>query len=208
MNRIILITSLVSILCLSCGENTTTEISSPSSPVDTKLEIPEKIVDHSTLQYNRKTSIWTLNDQLYSGYSVSFFEDGTQKEKFGILNGKKQNQATQWFADGHYKQLANYHQGKLHGEKKTWSSDSTHVLIAHLNYHSGKAHGEQKKWYPTGELFKKLNLDRGRESGIQQAFRKNGDLFANYEAREGRIFGLKKAALCFGLEDENIQYEK
>ena len=47
----------------------------------------------------------------------------------------------------------------------------------------------------------------GKEEGIQQAFRKNGDLFANYEAREGRIFGLKKAALCFGLEDEKIQNE-
>ena len=47
----------------------------------------------------------------------------------------------------------------------------------------------------------------GKEEGIQQAFRKNGDLFANYEAKEGRIFGLKKAALCFGLEDENIQNE-
>ena len=31
---------------------------------------------------------------------------------------------------------------------------------------------------------------------------------ANYEAKEGRTFGLKKASLCFGLEDENIQYEK
>lgn len=48
----------------------------------------------------------------------------------------------------------------------------------------------------------------GREEGLQQAFRRNGYLYANYEARNGRIFGLKKAALCYGLEDENIQYEK
>jgi antitoxin component YwqK of YwqJK toxin-antitoxin module len=72
----------------------------------------------------------------------------------------------------------------------------------------GKAHGEQKQWYPTGELYKKLNMNMGKEEGIQQAFRKNGDLYANYEAKEGRIFGLKKAALCYGLEDENIKYEK
>lgn len=48
----------------------------------------------------------------------------------------------------------------------------------------------------------------GKEDGIQQAFRENSALYANYEAKEGRIFGLKKTALCFGLEDENIQYEK
>lgn len=47
----------------------------------------------------------------------------------------------------------------------------------------------------------------GMEEGIQQTFRKNGALYANYEAKEGRIFGLKKAALCYGLEDQSIQYE-
>ena len=48
----------------------------------------------------------------------------------------------------------------------------------------------------------------GKEEGIQQAFRKNGDLFANYEARAGRFFGLKKSALCYELEDEDVQFEK
>jgi antitoxin component YwqK of YwqJK toxin-antitoxin module len=88
-----------------------------------------------------------------------------------------------------------------------WSPDSSHVLLSHLNYVAGKVHGEQKKWYPTGELFKKLHLNMGKEEGLQQAFRKNGVLFANYEAKKGRVFGLKKAVLCFGLEDEKIQYE-
>ena len=48
----------------------------------------------------------------------------------------------------------------------------------------------------------------GQEEGLQQAFRKNGDLYANYEAKEGRIFGLKKAALCFGLQNEEIKTKK
>ncbi|WP_020538051.1 toxin-antitoxin system YwqK family antitoxin [Lewinella cohaerens] len=172
------------------------------------LEIPNIIIDNSELHYDNNKSLWSLNDQLYSGYAVSYYQDGNLKEKIGILGGKKQNQAIQWYPDGHYKQTANYHKGRLDGEKKVWSSEPAHVLIAQLNYNAGKAHGEQKKWYPTGELFKKLNLNMGREEGIQQAFRKNGALFANYEAKEGRIFGLKKAALCFGLENENIQYEK
>jgi len=127
----------------------------------------------------------------------------------GILGGKKQNQATEWYPDGNYKQVANYHLGKLHGEKKLWSTEAAgHILIAHLNYKAGKPHGEQKKWFPTGELFKKLHLNMGKEEGMQQAFRKNGALYANYEAKAGRIYGLKKASLCFGLEDESIQYEK
>lgn len=207
MKRNLLTVLIVSILLVSCDEKKVSEIPSPTKPIDA-LEVPNTTIDYSMLNYDRKTSLWTLNDQFYSGYAVKYYSDSLLMEKFGILNGRKQNQANYWYPDGHYKRVANYHKGKLHGAKKTWSSDSVHVLVAHLNYYMGKVHGEQIKWYTTGEVFKKLNLTMGKEEGIQQAFRKNGDLFANYEAREGRIFGLKKSALCFGLEDETIQYAK
>lgn len=176
--------------------------------IDTLVVIPNKAVDKSLLVYHHETSVWTWNDQGYSGYLVSFYPDSTLKEKTGILKGKKQNQAVQWYPDGHLKQVAHYHQGKLHGVKKRWSDDANHVLIAQLNYHLGRAHGEQKQWYSTGELYKKLNLEMGKEEGLQQAFRRNGELYANYEAKNGRIFGLRKASLCYGLEDENIKYDQ
>lgn len=111
---------------------------------DILLEIPTQIIDKSALYYNNKTSLWTLDEQLYSGYAVSFYEDSTMQEKFGILDGRKQNQAINWFPNGQYKQTANYQKGKLHGEKKSWLSDSTHTLISQLNYSSGKLNGEQK----------------------------------------------------------------
>ena len=210
MTQSFLLALIYSFLLLSCNDNKQPKAANTLTPSyeDTFLTIPDTTVDKSTLFYNNKTSLWTKNGQLYSGYAVSYYQDDILKEKIGILNGRKQNQATQWYQDGHTAQVANYHRGKLHGEKKMWSADANHSLIAHLNYHSGKAHGEQKKWYATGELFKQLHLNMGKEEGLQQAFRKNGDLFANYEARAGRIFGLKKAALCYGLEDENVQYEK
>lgn len=149
-----------------------------------------------------------MNDQLFSGYAVSFYEDSTLKSKEGILNGKKENKSIHWYPDGHFKQIENYNNGKLHGEKKVWSPDSNHVLVSHLNYRSGRPHGEQKKWYQTGELHKILHLNMGQEEGIQQAFRENGDLYANYEAKNGRVFGLKKGSLCYGLKDEKIKHEK
>ncbi len=193
-------------LLLGCSEQKVKP--SQNNNRDNILKVPETTVSKSAVKYNHKLSLWTLNDKPYSGFAVSYYKNSILKEKFGILNGKKQNEAIQWFPDGHLKNITNYHNGKLHGEKKLWSSDSPHILIAQFNYHSGKAHGEQKKWYPSGELYKKLNLNRGKEEGIQQAFRKNGVLYANYEARGGRIFGLKKAALCYGLEDEKVQYKK
>lgn len=208
MNYYLLIGIITSIFIIGCSQRNTTETASTISNDIIFLEIPDTLVLKSNLKYQTSTSRWLLDNNLFSGYAVSYFEDTILSEKFGILEGKKQNEEIKYFKDGHVQHQAHYHEGKLQGTKKTWSSDSSHVLLSHLNYASGKVHGEQKKWYPSGELFKKLNLNMGKEEGLQQAFRKNGDLYANYEAKNGRIFGLKKAALCFGIEDENIQYEK
>ncbi|GAA3518582.1 hypothetical protein GCM10022393_35890 [Aquimarina addita] len=196
----------VNFLLIGCSEQKEKSLANVNT--DLFLDIPDTLAIKSALHYNHKASLWTLNDIPYSGFAVSYYPDNSLKEKFGILEGKKQNKYIQWYPDGHFKNVTNYQKGKLHGEKKIWSSDSTHLLLAHFNYQKGKAHGEQKKWYPTGELFKKLNLNQGKEEGIQQAFRKNGVVYANYEARNGRIFGLKKAALCYGLEEESAPYSK
>lgn len=208
MNQNIVLYILV-LFIVSCSQKKTSETSLAKKSAEILIDIPDKTVNKSVLDYDRKKSLWTLNGQLYSGYVVSFYPDNTTlKEKFGIFNGKKQNEAIQYYADGHYKHVSSYNNGKLHGHKKTWSPDSLHILLSHLNYVSGKAHGEQKKWYPTGELFKKLNFNMGKQEGIQQAYRKNGALFANYEAKEGRVFGLKKATLCFGIQDDKVKYRE
>lgn len=199
---------LLIITLIGCDRQATKEVNSKvsiSTAVAVELEIPDISKDKSELNFDNKTSRWLLNDSLYSGYAVGYFPDSTLLEQFGILNGKKQNKSIMWYEDGHLRQLAHYHLGKLHGPKKSWSPDDGHTLIASYNFEQGKPHGEQKKWYNTGELFKVLNLNMGKEEGLQQAYRKNGALFANYEARNGRIFGLKKAALCFSLEDQKLK---
>lgn len=172
------------------------------------VDIPNQSVHISSLEFQRDGGLWTLEGKPYSGQVVSYFPDSSIQQRFSVLDGKKENEAVIWYPDGHYRELAYYHQGKLHGAKKNWATGSDHLLISHLNYHMGKGHGVQKKWYDTGQLFKKINLHMGREEGIQQAFRKNGDIYVNYEAKAGRIFGLKKSALCFELDDEKVQNEK
>lgn len=207
MHKCIFLIVFLSYTIFTCSENRMEQVgTSPLKWVDS-LEVPINEIDKSELIYDRLQSIWMLDGMPYSGQAISQYDEGTLKEKTGFLNGKKQNESIHYYPDGNHKSISNYHLGKLHGDKKTWLSDSTHVLVSHLHYHLGKVHGKQMKWYPTGELFKVLHLNMGKEEGIQQAYRKNGVLYANYEAREGRIFGLRKAALCYGLEDENIQYE-
>jgi len=175
------------------------------SSVEVVTDIPGRTIDKSLIDYDNSTSQWSLNDSLFSGYMVSFYEDGSPKSKTGIYNGKRQNKLLKWYDDGRLKEEASYHKGKLHGEKKLWSIEYDHILVSHLNYKNGKVHGQQKQWYKTGELYKILNIEMGKEEGLQQAYRKNGELYANYEAKNGRIFGLRKAALCYGIEDEKMK---
>ncbi len=192
----------------SCTKETST-INSTSIPktfaVD--LDIPDNKVDKSALHFNKKNSLWTLDGQLYDGFAIVFYRDSIPAEKIAFLNGRKQNAAIQWYPNGHKKEIAHFHKGKLHGVKKRWTPAPDHILISELKYHLGKLNGEQNLWYDSGEPYKKLQMNMGKEEGLQQAYRKNGVLYANYEAREGRTFGLKKSALCFGLDDETIQYE-
>lgn len=170
------------------------------------LTVPDIVIEKDKLIYQNHSSKWTLNDVAFSGLVESYYEDGSIKQRFGVLKGLRQGAALDWFEDGHLKFSANYHQGRLHGEKKIWYENSNHQLASQLNYHQGKLNGIQMKWYATGEIFKLLNLNMGQEEGIQQAFRKNGVLYANYEAREGRVFGLKRASLCFELEEETLVF--
>lgn len=205
MNTYYSIILLFCVLCTGCVEQAQKIDSEQYAKLEAVLEIPNSNIEKSALLYNNKISLWTLEGQPYSGHVTEYYQENVVKEKFELLEGRKQNQSISYYPDGRKQFVSNYYKGKLHGEKKAWSSDSSHVLLSHLNYYMGKAHGEQKKWYVTGEIFKILNLNMGREEGLQQAFRKNGALFANYEAKDGRIYGLKKATLCFGLDDEEIK---
>lgn len=203
MTRIfIFIVLLVLVACTGTSDRSTNF--SPSVEIQDS-SIPTILIDESALYYNKQTSEWYFNDVLFSGYGVAHYDDGKKKLKFGVLNGKKQGAYLEWYQDGHNKTISNYHLGKLHGEKKRWANNAEHTLIAQLNYVQNRGHGQQIQWYATGEVFKVMNLNMGREEGMQRAYRKNGDLYANYQAKNGRIFGLKKSALCFGLDEENIQ---
>lgn len=193
--KYIICSALAFILLLSCNQDNNRSTIHNASVLSGLTEIPDIIVEKSNLVYINSESIWQLEGEAYSGIVVSYFPDSTLKEEMTLLNGKRVHVFKQWHANGKLKQLANYLEGHLHGEKKIWSSKA--ILLSHLNYEFGQPHGKQLTWYPSGELHKELNLNKGKEEGIQKAYRKNGALYANYESKEGRIFGLKKSTLCF-----------
>ncbi len=207
MKYIIVLVSLSALSLMGCADNSDATQPNLRIACDVEMEIPDTTISIDLLRYNRESSVWKLQGALYSGHVIDRYDNGQLKDKFGILNGKKQHRLTKWYPDGHLREISHYSQGKLHGSKKLWDHEVQHQLLSELNYTNGKLHGAQTKWYQSGELYQKLNYNMGKEDGLQQAFRKNGELYANYEAQDGRIFGLKKSALCFGIAAEQIQFD-
>jgi len=191
----------------SCTNDRFSETSITEVRSDTAIQIPNIMINKDSVQFDNAVSRWMQDTSLYSGYIESYYINGTIKEREGVWNGVKHGPSQKWYVDGHLKRIMHYHMGKLNGEKKQWSADSNHTLVANFQFKDGKVHGKQTKWYNTGELYQILHLNNGKEEGLQQAYRKNGVLYANYEVKNGRIFGLKKSSLCYGLKDENINYE-
>jgi antitoxin component YwqK of YwqJK toxin-antitoxin module len=203
--KLLILISSVTLLSSSCDSINNDSVSHIKNSFS--KAVPEKEILKSKLIYHREISVWKYRDSLFSGYATTESANGKLLEKFGVLNGKKHGEFLNWHLNGRARSKATYINGKLNGPKIIWSNDTAHTLLAQLNYSSGKVHGEQKKWYPTGEIFTILHLNMGKEEGMQQAFRKNGVLYANYEAKNGRIFGIKKAALCFGLQEQKIKHD-
>ena len=106
------------VLFASCSDSYD-EIERVEIKVDTTLVVPNIVVEKSKLNYNPKSSLWTLNDSLFSGYVVSYYaNDILIKEKMGILNGRRHGSSIHWYPNKRYKSFSTYYKGKLHGEKK------------------------------------------------------------------------------------------
>ena len=162
---------IVCLIVSGCSDHKKAKLNSASKAAVIKpLKIKDTIVGVDNLVYHRETSVWKINNKLFSGYAVTKFENGSLRRKFGVLNGQKQNEDVTWFKTGKIRSKANYHKGKLHGKKQIWIQDSLYTLVAEYNNHLGKGHGRQTKWYATGELFQSRNLHMGKEEGIQQVY--------------------------------------
>lgn len=110
--------SVISLICIflaSCSDESPSDALKNATEYAELGTIPAREVNVASLDFDNKTSLWKLNNTLYSGFAVSFYEDSTKKECIGILDGKKENLSLKWYPDGRLKLKASYHKGKLHG---------------------------------------------------------------------------------------------
>ena len=126
---------IVCFIVIGCSYHKKANLNSASKEeVIKSLKINDTIVCVNDLVYHRETSVWEIDNKPFSGYAVTKFENGSYKRKFGVLNGKKQNEDVTWFKNGKIRSKANYYNGKLHGKKQIWSQDSIYTLVEYNNY--------------------------------------------------------------------------
>ena len=184
---------------LSCGNQEQKEIA-----VETVIPILDKEVVKDKLTLHANEGLVYHLAEPFSGYSTAYYSNGKMAEKIGYWKGKKQGVYQKWYPDGTLSFEAHYQKGRKDGISKTWWK--TGALRSESIHQMGVTHGNQKQWYKSGQLFKSIHIVNGKEEGLQQAWRENGKIYNNYEAKNGRIFGLKRASLCYGLEEEVVQY--
>lgn len=163
-------------------------------------------IDAKLLRLNQTAGLVFLEEEPFSGVSVTFYPNGKKAKEIAYLKGKKQGFHRIWFPDGKLSFECQYKMGRKEGESRSWWKNGQ--LRSFSNFKNGVADGIQWQWYKSGAKFKKMNLVNGREEGLQQSWRENGKLYNNYEAKNGRIFGLKRANLCYQLDDEKVVYKK
>ena len=173
----------------------------PNSPVAaTYATLPQ--VAAGDLELRVAEGLVYFNGLPFTGHGIRYHENGQQAEQTSYVDGKKQGNREQWYADGAPKLRIEYREGRYHGVATAWWANGN--MRSEGNYVQGKVDGTYRQWYRNGGLFKEMNYDHGQETGLQRAWRENGKLYNNYEARNGRIFGLKRANLCYELNDEEI----
>ena len=102
------------LMIISCDETDKTKTLLDENQEVNTVTIPDLCVNKEQIKYDYKTSTFSTNEEPFSGYMVSYYHNGTLKEKIGIANGRKQNQSSYWFTDGKLKQVATYHIGNFY----------------------------------------------------------------------------------------------
>lgn len=175
---------------------------SPQTAIVSKASLLE--INQDSLELRPNEGLYYFEGVPFSGRSISLYPDRSKASSVEYQKGKKHGTYRRWFENGIKSFESEYIDGKQAGKTISWWRNGN--KRSESNFKAGILDGVQEEWYKSGAKFKKMNIVNGQEEGMQQSWRENGKLYNNYEAKNGRIFGLKRAALCYQLEDEEVQY--
>lgn len=183
----------------SCSNSDNTDAKQPT------VSLNAKTISEDSLELKKMEGLVYYHNEPFTGTSSKLYPNGVRAKSIEYKAGRRHGKYIKRFENGHISFKSNYVDGRQQGKTISWWRNGNRR--SESNYKSGVPEGEQREWYKSGAKFKKMTIVNGQEEGMQQSWRENGKLYNNYEAKNGRIFGLKRAALCFQLEDEEVQYK-
>ena len=153
--KAILLSLVVALLMLGCGEST-----QPSEGVDMtdpapKKDATETAVDWSKLQ-DREGVMYLPNEETpFTGRAESFYENGQKELESNYKDGKPDGPWTWWYESGQKEREGNYKDGKKDGLLTWWYENGQKKVEA--NHKDGEPDG------PT-ILYNEDGTERGRST--------------------------------------------
>jgi len=161
---------------------------------DVDVNIPFVLANFSENRFLTKQGITYFDQQPFSGWQFSLYENGDTASITPFFHGKEWGIARQWYPGKVLKAIRSYIDGKKTGEHKSWWDNGKPKYLYHFT--NDEYDGELKEWFPNGQICREMNYKNGHESGLQRIWRQDGFLYANYEVRNGRNYGLTGRMHC------------
>ncbi|WP_304236653.1 toxin-antitoxin system YwqK family antitoxin [Jiulongibacter sediminis] len=162
-----------------------------------KSEITENQVSGSDSRLKKAKGILYLNQKAFSGYLVTYSNDGQLISKTGYLNGKLEGVSQKWTAEGQLTEERNYHQNQRTGRHVGYFENGQKRFEYYFN--RGLPIETHKEWLEDGQLYSISNYNaKGQPEGEQKLYFPSGKIRANYVVKNGRRYGLLGAKGCMG----------
>ena len=166
------------------------------------VSIPQLYINMNQGNFITKQAVTYHDQQPFSGWQYSLFENGDTSSLTPFLDGKESGIAKEWYGNKELKEVRLYTNGKKTGEHTGWWENGQLKFIHH--YTNDLSEGSQEEWYPDGNPYKELNYSAGYEKGRQKIWRPDGRLHANYEVRNGRNYGLTGTMHCKNIWKDGL----
>lgn len=127
-----------------------------------------------------KDGIYYFNDKIFNGDIIDYFEDETLKFRYGVLDGRLNGQAKEFYANGSVKSERTYYMSKLYGAFTEYFLDGKIKAKFDVKLNAyGK--GEIVENIVIGTVKKGKLKIREYEKGIIYFLGDNGDFFESSE---------------------------
>jgi len=148
-----------------------------------------------------------LNENLFNGRLVEYYDENKLKLEVFYKNGKKHGHEKKWYTNDTLAEIRFYSNGNKSGIHEAWWPNKNKKFEYHFN-EKGEYHGEVLEWYKTGQRFRAFNYINGQEVGSQQLWQLDGRIKGNYEVVNGERFGLIGLKKCYTVTRDNDEVKK